>query len=60
VTGIGGRFTEVALHPTVTVENAAMASQCDQLLSEAHARCSSADSVSPVTHVSQVVVSAEC
>lgn len=46
----GGRFTEVVLHPKVTVQKAAMQTKADELHHEAHRLCFIANSVNfPVT-----------
>jgi organic hydroperoxide reductase OsmC/OhrA len=55
--GIGGRMTEVVLHPVVTVATADMAERCARLHEQAHAACFIAASVSfPVRHEPVVVV----
>jgi organic hydroperoxide reductase OsmC/OhrA len=47
----GGTFAEVVLRPVVTVQSSDMASRCDDLHDEAHARCFIASSVTfPVRH----------
>lgn len=49
--GIGGRMTEVVLHPVVTVATEEMAGRCPELHEQAHAACFIASSVSfPVRH----------
>ena len=40
----GGRFTEVVLHPTVTVASSPMLAQVDRLHEEAHRKCFIANS----------------
>jgi organic hydroperoxide reductase OsmC/OhrA len=46
-----GVFTEVVLHPRVTVETAEMAGRCEQLHHQAHTACFIASSVTfPVRH----------
>lgn len=51
-----GEFTEVVLHPTVTVADAAMAARAESLHARAHARCFIARSVAfPVHHRPTVV-----
>lgn len=53
----GGRFTEVVLHPVVTVRDAAMAGPCAALHDRAHELCFVAASVSfPVRHEATVKV----
>lgn len=55
--GIGGQFTEVVLHPVVTVADAAQAELADSLHREASEACFIASSVSfPVRHEPRVVV----
>lgn len=49
--GGGGRFTEVTLHPTVTVTDASMIEKANALHEKAHEKCFIANSVNfPVRH----------
>ncbi len=49
--GAAGRFTEVMLHPVVTITDAALTDKANQLHDEAHKKCFIANSVNfPVTH----------
>ncbi|WP_148222539.1 OsmC family protein [Rhodococcus opacus] len=51
-----GEFTEVVLHPTVTVAEPAMAARAESLHARAHAKCFIARSVAfPVHHRPTVV-----
>ena len=55
--GVGGRMTEVVLHPVVTVAEAGMAERCAELHQQAHAACFIASSVNfPVRHEPTVLV----
>lgn len=55
--GGGGHFTEVVLHPEVTVSDAGMAARCAELHDRAHELCFVAASVSfPVRHEPTVQV----
>jgi organic hydroperoxide reductase OsmC/OhrA len=54
--GLGGRFTEVVLRPSVTVAEASMRDQAETLHGPAHDACFIASSVSfPVRHEPSVV-----
>jgi organic hydroperoxide reductase OsmC/OhrA len=54
--GMGGRFTEVVLRPSVTVADATMLDEATALHGPAHEACFIASSVSfPVRHVPKVV-----
>ncbi len=49
--GATGHFTEVVLHPIVTITDAAMADKANALHNDAHAKCFIANSVNfPVRH----------
>ena len=57
---VGGRFTEVTLHPIVTVESEEMISLAMSLHSKAHDCCFIANSVNfPVKHQATVLVKLE-
>lgn len=59
VRGSGGRFTEVVLHPVVTVAEEAMVEKAVELHRSAHQHCFIANSVNfPVRHEPRVVVRA--
>ncbi len=58
VPGGGGHFTEVVLHPLVTVTDASMADRANALHDAAHDKCFIANSCNfPVRHVGEIVVS---
>jgi len=57
VPGGGGHFTEVVLHPLVTVTDASMVDRANALHDAAHAKCFIANSCNfPVRHVAECVV----
>ena len=53
----GGRFTEVVLHPVVTITDAALTDKAIQLHDEAHRQCFIANSCNfPVRHQPAIVI----
>lgn len=53
----GGRFTEVILHPKVTVADATMCERANAIHEEANKRCFIANSVNfPVKHIPTTIV----